>query len=195
MSRPPHSPWFNQPNNIRWRIQAVKFRGHIYVKYRLTRGNREKCTRLSATAGELLYLAACNFVCHISDISANILQVLCTVAEMLVQVPVAPVQPTGEFWIFTPLWQSGARLAQWYICVLEASSCSTNLSWNWIKISRFEVSFDKIFKCCCFPTEVGLTAKGNVITCKAYVGLLDTVSVLNEDISNKCVTKIPIQAM
>jgi hypothetical protein len=25
MSRPPHSPWFNHPNNIRWRIQAVKF--------------------------------------------------------------------------------------------------------------------------------------------------------------------------
>jgi hypothetical protein len=25
MSRPPHSPWFNHPNNIRWRIQAVEF--------------------------------------------------------------------------------------------------------------------------------------------------------------------------
>jgi hypothetical protein len=25
MSRPPHSPWFNHPNNIRWIIQAVKF--------------------------------------------------------------------------------------------------------------------------------------------------------------------------
>jgi hypothetical protein len=25
MSRPPHPPWFNHPNNIRWRIQAVKF--------------------------------------------------------------------------------------------------------------------------------------------------------------------------
>jgi hypothetical protein len=25
MSRPPHPPWFNNPNNIRWRIQAVKF--------------------------------------------------------------------------------------------------------------------------------------------------------------------------
>jgi hypothetical protein len=25
MSRPPHPPWFNCPNNIRWRIQAVKF--------------------------------------------------------------------------------------------------------------------------------------------------------------------------
>jgi hypothetical protein len=25
MSSPPHSPWFNHPNNIRWRIQAVKF--------------------------------------------------------------------------------------------------------------------------------------------------------------------------
>jgi hypothetical protein len=25
MSRPPHSPWFNHPNNIRWRIQTVKF--------------------------------------------------------------------------------------------------------------------------------------------------------------------------
>jgi hypothetical protein len=25
MSRPPHSPWFSHPNNIRWRIQAVKF--------------------------------------------------------------------------------------------------------------------------------------------------------------------------
>jgi hypothetical protein len=25
MSRSPHPPWFNQPNNIRWRIQAVKF--------------------------------------------------------------------------------------------------------------------------------------------------------------------------
>jgi hypothetical protein len=24
MSRPPHLPWFNHPNNIRWRIQAVK---------------------------------------------------------------------------------------------------------------------------------------------------------------------------
>jgi hypothetical protein len=25
MSRPPHPPWFNHPNNIRWRIQAMKF--------------------------------------------------------------------------------------------------------------------------------------------------------------------------
>jgi hypothetical protein len=25
MSHPPHPPWFNHPNNIRWRIQAVKF--------------------------------------------------------------------------------------------------------------------------------------------------------------------------
>jgi hypothetical protein len=25
VSRPPQAPWFNQPNNIRWRIQAVKF--------------------------------------------------------------------------------------------------------------------------------------------------------------------------
>jgi hypothetical protein len=25
MSRPPHPPWFNHPNNIRLRIQAVKF--------------------------------------------------------------------------------------------------------------------------------------------------------------------------
>jgi hypothetical protein len=25
MSRPLHPPWFNYPNNIRWRIQAVKF--------------------------------------------------------------------------------------------------------------------------------------------------------------------------
>jgi hypothetical protein len=25
MSRPPHPPWFNLPNNIRWRIQTVKF--------------------------------------------------------------------------------------------------------------------------------------------------------------------------
>jgi hypothetical protein len=25
MSRPLHLPWFNHPNNIRWRIQAVKF--------------------------------------------------------------------------------------------------------------------------------------------------------------------------
>jgi hypothetical protein len=25
MSTPPHSPWFNHPNNIQWRIQAVKF--------------------------------------------------------------------------------------------------------------------------------------------------------------------------
>jgi hypothetical protein len=25
MSRPPHPPWFNQPNNIRWKIQAMKF--------------------------------------------------------------------------------------------------------------------------------------------------------------------------
>jgi hypothetical protein len=22
---PPHPPWFNHPNNIRWRIQATKF--------------------------------------------------------------------------------------------------------------------------------------------------------------------------
>jgi hypothetical protein len=25
MSRPPHPPWFHHPNNIRWRIQAMKF--------------------------------------------------------------------------------------------------------------------------------------------------------------------------
>jgi hypothetical protein len=25
MSCLPHPPWFNHPNNIRWRIQAVKF--------------------------------------------------------------------------------------------------------------------------------------------------------------------------
>jgi hypothetical protein len=25
MSRPPHPPWFNHPNNIRWRIQVTKF--------------------------------------------------------------------------------------------------------------------------------------------------------------------------
>jgi hypothetical protein len=25
MSRPPHSPLFNNPNNIRWRIQVMKF--------------------------------------------------------------------------------------------------------------------------------------------------------------------------
>jgi hypothetical protein len=25
MSSPPHPPWFNHPNNIWWRIQAVKF--------------------------------------------------------------------------------------------------------------------------------------------------------------------------
>jgi hypothetical protein len=25
MSRPPHLPWFNHPNNFRWRIQAVNF--------------------------------------------------------------------------------------------------------------------------------------------------------------------------
>jgi hypothetical protein len=25
MSRSPHPPWFNHPNNIRWRIQDVKF--------------------------------------------------------------------------------------------------------------------------------------------------------------------------
>jgi hypothetical protein len=25
MSPSPHAPWFNHPNNIRWRIQAVKF--------------------------------------------------------------------------------------------------------------------------------------------------------------------------
>jgi hypothetical protein len=25
MSRPPHPPWFNHPNFIRWRLQAVKF--------------------------------------------------------------------------------------------------------------------------------------------------------------------------
>jgi hypothetical protein len=24
MSCPPHSPWLNHPNSIRWRIQAVK---------------------------------------------------------------------------------------------------------------------------------------------------------------------------
>jgi hypothetical protein len=24
MSRPPHPPWFSHPNNIRWRIQAMK---------------------------------------------------------------------------------------------------------------------------------------------------------------------------
>jgi hypothetical protein len=25
MSHPSHPPWFNHPNNIRWRIEAVKF--------------------------------------------------------------------------------------------------------------------------------------------------------------------------
>jgi hypothetical protein len=25
MSSPPHSPWFNHPENIRWRIQVMKF--------------------------------------------------------------------------------------------------------------------------------------------------------------------------
>jgi hypothetical protein len=25
MSSPPHPPWFNHPNNIRWRVQAMKF--------------------------------------------------------------------------------------------------------------------------------------------------------------------------
>jgi hypothetical protein len=25
MSSPPHPPWFNRPNDIQWRIQAVKF--------------------------------------------------------------------------------------------------------------------------------------------------------------------------
>jgi hypothetical protein len=25
MSRPPHPRWYDHPNNIRWRIQAVKF--------------------------------------------------------------------------------------------------------------------------------------------------------------------------
>jgi hypothetical protein len=25
MSRLPHPPWFNHPNNIRWRIQVMKF--------------------------------------------------------------------------------------------------------------------------------------------------------------------------
>jgi hypothetical protein len=25
MSRQPHPPWFNHPNNIRWRMQAMKF--------------------------------------------------------------------------------------------------------------------------------------------------------------------------
>jgi hypothetical protein len=25
MSRPPHLPWFTHPNNIRWRIQDMKF--------------------------------------------------------------------------------------------------------------------------------------------------------------------------
>jgi hypothetical protein len=25
MCSPPHSPWFNHPNSVRWRIQAVKF--------------------------------------------------------------------------------------------------------------------------------------------------------------------------
>jgi hypothetical protein len=29
MSLPPQPPWFNHPNNIRWRIQAVKF---IFMK-------------------------------------------------------------------------------------------------------------------------------------------------------------------
>jgi hypothetical protein len=26
MSCPPHPPWFNHPNNIRWRTQAVKWK-------------------------------------------------------------------------------------------------------------------------------------------------------------------------
>jgi hypothetical protein len=30
MSHPPHPPWFNHPNNIRWRIQAMK---SIIMKY------------------------------------------------------------------------------------------------------------------------------------------------------------------
>jgi hypothetical protein len=25
MSSPPHPPWFNHPNNVRWRIQVMKF--------------------------------------------------------------------------------------------------------------------------------------------------------------------------
>jgi hypothetical protein len=25
MSHPPQPPWFNHPNNIRWRIQVMKF--------------------------------------------------------------------------------------------------------------------------------------------------------------------------
>jgi hypothetical protein len=25
MCRPPHSPWFNHSNNIRWRIQVIRF--------------------------------------------------------------------------------------------------------------------------------------------------------------------------
>jgi hypothetical protein len=25
MSCPPHPPWFNHPDNIRWRIQIMKF--------------------------------------------------------------------------------------------------------------------------------------------------------------------------
>jgi hypothetical protein len=29
MSRPPYLPWFNHPNNIRWRIQVMKF--HHYA--------------------------------------------------------------------------------------------------------------------------------------------------------------------
>jgi hypothetical protein len=32
MSRPPHPPWLNHPNNIRWRIQAVKFSIQDYAE-------------------------------------------------------------------------------------------------------------------------------------------------------------------
>jgi hypothetical protein len=28
MSSPPHSPWFNRPNNIRWRIQMWSSSGN-----------------------------------------------------------------------------------------------------------------------------------------------------------------------
>jgi hypothetical protein len=52
MSRPPRPPWFNHPNNIQWRIQAVKF---IIMEFspRLLR-NVSKCLLRHVTAvGEM----------------------------------------------------------------------------------------------------------------------------------------------
>jgi hypothetical protein len=33
MSRPPNSSWFNHPNSIRWRIQAVNFISEIHLGF------------------------------------------------------------------------------------------------------------------------------------------------------------------